>query len=61
MCFIDYTKSFERTRHDEIITQLTQIYMGKNLRVIKKPVLGTNSGNKSGKENQLVSLLKKKS
>ena len=24
LCFIDYTKAFDRVRHDETITQLTQ-------------------------------------
>ncbi|GFO01888.1 RNA-directed DNA polymerase from mobile element jockey-like [Plakobranchus ocellatus] len=26
LCFIDYTKAFDRARHDEIITQLKQLY-----------------------------------
>ncbi|GFO02556.1 LINE-1 reverse transcriptase [Plakobranchus ocellatus] len=35
-CFIDYTKAFNRVRHDEIITQLKQLNIdGKDLRIIK--------------------------
>ncbi|GFN98469.1 retrovirus-related pol polyprotein line-1 [Plakobranchus ocellatus] len=34
--FIDYTKAFDRVRHDEIIKQLTQLKIdGKDLRIIK--------------------------
>ena len=37
LCFIDYTKAFDRIRHDEIITQLTQLKIdGNDLHVIKK-------------------------
>ncbi|GFO27892.1 endonuclease-reverse transcriptase [Plakobranchus ocellatus] len=36
LCFIDYTKAFDRVRHDEIITQLKQLKIdGKDLRIIK--------------------------
>ncbi|GFN73966.1 retrovirus-related pol polyprotein from type-2 retrotransposable element r2dm [Plakobranchus ocellatus] len=36
LCFIDYTKAFDRVRHDEIITELRQINIdGKDLRIIK--------------------------
>ncbi|GFO30382.1 retrovirus-related pol polyprotein from type-1 retrotransposable element r2 [Plakobranchus ocellatus] len=36
LCFIDYTKAFDRVRHDEIITQLKQLNIdGKGLRIIK--------------------------
>ncbi|GFR67399.1 endonuclease-reverse transcriptase [Elysia marginata] len=36
LCFIDYTKAFDRVRHDEIMKDLTQIKIdGKDLRVIK--------------------------
>ncbi|GFS21892.1 LINE-1 reverse transcriptase [Elysia marginata] len=36
LCFIDYTKAFDRVRHDEIMKNLTQIKIdGKDLRVIK--------------------------
>ncbi|GFO14782.1 condensin complex subunit 3, partial [Plakobranchus ocellatus] len=36
LCFIDYTKAFDRVRHDEIITQLKQLNIdGKDLRIIK--------------------------
>ncbi|GFO04703.1 endonuclease-reverse transcriptase [Plakobranchus ocellatus] len=36
LCFIDYSKAFDRVRHDEIITQLKQLNMdGKDLRIIK--------------------------
>ncbi|GFO09466.1 DNA replication licensing factor mcm8 [Plakobranchus ocellatus] len=36
LCFIDYTKAFDRVRHDEIIKQLTQLKIdGKDLRIIK--------------------------
>ena len=36
LCFIDYTKAFDRLRHDKIITQLTQLKInGKDLPVIK--------------------------
>ena len=36
LCFIDYTKAFDRVRHDEIITQLTKLKIdGKDLLVIK--------------------------
>ena len=35
LCFIDYTGAFDKARHDEIITQLTQSKInGKDLRVI---------------------------
>ncbi|GFN91009.1 endonuclease-reverse transcriptase [Plakobranchus ocellatus] len=34
-CFIDYTKAFDRVRHDEIITQLKQLNIdGKDSRII---------------------------
>ncbi|GFS21672.1 RNA-directed DNA polymerase from mobile element jockey-like [Elysia marginata] len=36
LCLIDYTKAFDRVRHDEIMKDLTQIKIdGKDLRVIK--------------------------
>ncbi|GFN99336.1 multidrug resistance-associated protein 1 [Plakobranchus ocellatus] len=36
LCFIDYTKAFDRVQHDEIITQLKQLNIGgKDLRIIK--------------------------
>ena len=36
LCFIDYTKAFDRVRHDEIIKELTKLKMdGKDLRIIK--------------------------
>ncbi|GFO12960.1 endonuclease-reverse transcriptase [Plakobranchus ocellatus] len=36
LCFIDYTKAFDRVRHDEIITELQQLNIdGKDLRIIK--------------------------
>ncbi|GFO02707.1 endonuclease-reverse transcriptase [Plakobranchus ocellatus] len=36
LCFIDYTKAFDRVRHDEIITELKQFNIdGKDLRIIK--------------------------
>ncbi|GFO19349.1 endonuclease-reverse transcriptase [Plakobranchus ocellatus] len=36
LCFIDYTKAFDRVRHDEIITELKQLNIdGKDLRIIK--------------------------
>ncbi|GFN80048.1 endonuclease-reverse transcriptase [Plakobranchus ocellatus] len=36
LCFINYTKAFDRVRHDEIITQLKQLNIdGKDLRIIK--------------------------
>ncbi|GFO16119.1 LINE-1 reverse transcriptase [Plakobranchus ocellatus] len=37
LCFIDYTKAFDRVRNDEIITELKQLNIdGKDLRIIKK-------------------------
>ena len=36
VCFIDYTKAFDRVRHEEIITILQQLNIdGKDLRIIK--------------------------
>ncbi|GFO00845.1 endonuclease-reverse transcriptase [Plakobranchus ocellatus] len=36
LCFIDYTKAFDRVLHDEIITQLKQLNIdGKDFRIIK--------------------------
>ena len=36
LCFIDYTKAFDRVRHDEIIKELTKLRIdGKDLRIIK--------------------------
>ncbi|GFO30221.1 ankyrin-1 [Plakobranchus ocellatus] len=36
LCFTDYTKAFDRGRHDEIITQLKQLNIdGKDFRIIK--------------------------
>ena len=36
LCFIDYTKVFDRVRHDEIIKELTKLKIdGKDLRIIK--------------------------
>ncbi|GFO02811.1 retrovirus-related pol polyprotein from type-1 retrotransposable element r2 [Plakobranchus ocellatus] len=36
LCFIDYTKAFDRICHDEIITELKQLKIdGKDLRIIK--------------------------
>jgi len=35
LCFIDYTKAFDRVRHDELVRQLTQLKVdGKDLRII---------------------------
>ncbi|GFO23899.1 endonuclease-reverse transcriptase [Plakobranchus ocellatus] len=37
LCFIEYTKAFDKVRHDEIITELKQLNInGKDLRIIKK-------------------------
>ena len=36
LCFIDFTKAFDRVRHDEIIKELTKLKIdGKDLRIIK--------------------------
>ena len=36
LCFIDYTKAFDRVRHHEIIKELTKLKIdGKDLRIIK--------------------------
>ena len=36
LCFIDYTKAFDRVHHDEIIKELTKLKIdGKDLRIIK--------------------------
>ena len=36
LCFIDYTKAFDRVRHDEIIKELTKLRIdGKDIRIIK--------------------------
>ena len=36
LCFIDYTKAFDRVKHDEMLKQLKQLRVGgKDLRVIK--------------------------
>ena len=36
LCFIDYTKAFDRVKHNEIMKQLTQLRIdGKDLRIIK--------------------------
>ena len=36
LCFIDYTKAFDRVRQDEIIKELTKLKIdGKDLRIIK--------------------------
>ena len=36
LCFIDYTKAFDRVRHDEIIKEQTKLKInGKDLRIIK--------------------------
>ena len=36
LCFIDYTKAFDRVRHDEIIKELTKLRIDrKDLRIIK--------------------------
>ena len=44
LCFIDYTKAFDRVQHMEII-KLQKLHVdGKDLRIIKKYILGTNSG-----------------
>ena len=44
LCFIDYTKAFDRVRHDEIITQLTQLKVdGEDLKCDQNHVLGTYS------------------
>ena len=43
-----YTKAFDRVRHEEIITILQQLNIdGKDLRIIKKHLLGTESSSKS--------------
>ena len=56
LSFIDYTKVFDRARHDEIITQLTQLKIdGRDLQVIKNMhALGTNSINVSWWGHQLI-------
>ena len=44
LCFIDYTKAFDRVQQMEII-KLQKLHVdGKDLRIIKKYILGTNSG-----------------
>ncbi|GFO11990.1 RNA-directed DNA polymerase from mobile element jockey-like [Plakobranchus ocellatus] len=56
LCFIDYTNAFDRVRHDEIITQLKQLNIdGKDLRIIKNHILGTNSSDENRKQNQHIS------
>ncbi|GFS07156.1 endonuclease-reverse transcriptase [Elysia marginata] len=36
LCFIDYTKAFDRVRHDEIIKELTHLHIdGEDLRITK--------------------------
>ncbi|GFO24183.1 RNA-directed DNA polymerase from mobile element jockey-like [Plakobranchus ocellatus] len=56
LCFIDYTKAFDRVRHDEIIAELKQLNIdGKDLRIIKTHVLGTNCSNENRKQNQHIS------
>ena len=41
LCFIDYTKAFDRVRHDEIIKELTKLRIdGKDLRIIKNMYWG---------------------
>ncbi|GFO41170.1 endonuclease-reverse transcriptase [Plakobranchus ocellatus] len=56
LCFIDYTKAFDRVHYDEIITQLKQLNIdGKGLRNNKNHVLGTNSRGEIRKQNQHIS------
>ena len=44
LCFIDYTKAFDRVQHMEIIKQLQKLHVGgKDLQIIKKTYI-TNSG-----------------
>ena len=50
LCFIDYTKAFDRVRHNETITQLAQLQIdGIRPKKDQKHVglLGTNNSNTS--------------
>ena len=47
LCFIDYTKAFDRVRYDEIITHLTVEDRWTRSTSDQKHVLGTDSNNAS--------------
>ena len=60
LCFIDYTKAFDRVRHDEIIKELTKLRIdGKDLNHLKY-VLGTDCSNASRRRDQCISENKKR-
>jgi hypothetical protein len=43
LCFIDYTKAFDTIQHQHLIQLLEELNIdGKDLRIIKKPLLGTS-------------------
>ena len=47
LCFIDYTKAFDKVKHNKMLEIMNGINIdGKDLRIIKKPILGTNSSSK---------------
>jgi hypothetical protein len=44
LCFIDYTKAFDKVKHNKLLEIMNRIYIdGKDLRIIKKPILGTTA------------------
>ena len=44
LCFIDYTKAFDKLRHEEITSILDSLNIdGKDLRIVRN-ILGTNGG-----------------
>ena len=47
LCFIDYTKAFDRVRHVNMVDMLADLQIdGKDSRLIKKHILETTSCNK---------------
>ena len=61
LCFLDYTKAFDRVHHDEIMKELKKIkYTWERPKNHQKYVLGTDCSNASRRRDQCISENKKR-
>jgi hypothetical protein len=55
LCFIDYTRVFDKVRHEVVINGLEKSNVDrKDLRRIKADILGTNSSSKNRKASWTI-------
>ncbi|GFS23991.1 endonuclease-reverse transcriptase [Elysia marginata] len=60
LCFIDYTKAFDRLRHDEMIMQLEQLNIdGKDFRIIKNMYWEQTAAMRVGNETSSFQRIKR--